>query len=92
MHVVAQASAIRRIVIRAKYFDMIATTRGRIEHERDEVRLWLVVFTDCAVLCCASGVKVTKSSEAEAVSMSKRFEAIFHIELGLSVGVDRRLC
>ena len=50
MHVVAQASAIRRIVIRAEYFDMIATTRGRIEHERDEVRLWLVVFTDCAVL------------------------------------------
>jgi hypothetical protein len=70
---------------------MIATTHDRIKHERDEVRLWLVVFTDCAVLCCASGVKVTKSSEAEAVSMSKRFEAVFYIELGLSIGIDWRL-
>ena len=51
----------------------------------------MVVFAECAVLCCAGGVKVTKSSEAEAVSVGKRFEAIFYIKLGLSVGVDWRL-
>ena len=69
---------------------MIETTRSRIKHERDEVRLWFVVFTIVPSSAAPAG-KVTKSSEAEVVSVGKRFEAIFHIELGLSIGIDWRL-
>ncbi|OQB89156.1 MAG: hypothetical protein BWX86_02525 [Verrucomicrobia bacterium ADurb.Bin122] len=91
MHVVAQAGAVGRRVIGAEDLEVGAFAGGHLDRERDEVRLGIVVLTDGAVLGGAGGVEIAEGGEAQPVRGRERLEHVFHVELGLAVGVDRSL-
>ncbi len=68
-----------------------ALAGGGVDGERDEVGLGVVALADGAVLGRAGGVEVAEGGEAQAVGVGEGFEDVFHVELGLPVGVDRGL-
>jgi len=91
MHVVAQAGAVGRRVIGAEDLEVGALAHRDLNRQRDEVRLGIVVLADGAVLGGAGGVEIAEGGEAQAVRGREGLEHVFHIELGLAVGVDRSL-
>ncbi len=89
--IVPQAGTIRSRVVGAKYLQCWAATRCGIDRKRDKMRFWIVRFTDGSVFRGPGRVEVTERRKAESTRLRERLEGIFHIQLGLTVGVDRSL-
>ena len=50
-----------------------------------------MIFADRRVLGGTGGIKIAEGGKAESVGMSEGFEGVLDVELGLTVGIDRRL-
>ncbi len=91
MHVVAQAGAVRGGVVRAKHLQRRSDPAGGVKREGDEVRLGIVVFADGTVRRGTGGVEIAEGGKTQPVGAGQRLKGVFHVQLGLSVGVDRDL-
>lgn len=91
MDVVADAGAIRRVVICAKYFDARALAGDGLEHEGNEVCLRVVALADGAIRRSAGGVEVAQGDVLQAVGAFVVRKYLLHHELAAPVGVDGRL-
>ena len=68
-----------------------AAPQRRLDRERDEVRLRIVILADLAVGIGAGGVEVAERRVAEAVRLPVPVQHLLDGELGLAVRVDRVL-
>ena len=86
--VVAQAGAVRRRVVVAKDLQGWAASGGRIDRQRDKVRLGIMVLADRAIGRGPRGVEVAKGGKAQAVGGRDRRQRVLEVELGLAIRVD----
>lgn len=81
--VVADAGAVRRIVIRAEDFDVFLFPGQREQDVGDEVGFRVVVFTDQAVLAAAGGIEIAQENALEAQARSQSLQTFSSMYLEL---------
>src|SRR5205085_8633956 len=87
--VVADASAVRRIVIRAVNFHVRVFSERDLQHVRDEVSLNAMFFAE--IFRGARGVEITQRDEAELVNLVVPAQDFFESQLRFTVRIDRTL-
>jgi hypothetical protein len=90
MHVVAHAGAVAGREIAAVDLDRLAPAGGRLQHERDQVRLGLVALAEASRRIGAGGVEIAQADRAQAVPGVRGIEHALDGELGGAVGIDRQ--
>jgi sporulation protein YlmC with PRC-barrel domain len=88
--VVADAGAVRRIVVGPEHIDGAAVA-GRCEGERNEVRLRIMGLADLAVRVGACGVEVAQRHRAQARRTVEVAQHPLDHQLGEAVRIDGRL-
>ena len=86
--VVAHGGAVARRVVGAEHLDVLAHAGGGLEHERDQVRLGLVVLAQLPAR--ARDVEVAQRRGGQPVRAALVADHQVDRELGRAVGVDRR--
>ena len=87
MHVVPQAGAVGGRVVVTEYHDRFALTGCDLQHQRYQVGLRLVPFTDLAGPVSTGGVEVTQDTECHAVRVTDIGEQAFDRQLGRAIGI-----
>ena len=88
MDVVAHGGAVARRVVGAEHLDVLAHAGRGLEHERDQVRLGLVVLAQLPAR--ARDVEVAQRGGRQPVRAALVADHQVDRELGRAVGVDRR--
>ena len=93
MNVVADAGAVGRVVVGAEDHDALALPQRRLQTDRDQVRLRIMVLAETTTGVAPSHVEVSQCREGESGARGVKVvaEHLFHDELGAAVGVDRSL-
>ena len=91
MDVVANSGAIGGVVIGSEDPDVGSFAKNRLEDERDEVRLWVVDFSNLSFGVGSRGIEISQGDIAEIVGSGVPVEDSLTHELGVAVGRDRVL-
>src|SRR5262249_25160750 len=91
VYVIADAGAVRRRVVGAEDFDGRALAHRGLNHQRDQVRLGVVVLADGTVRAGAGGVEVAQGGVAQVVSRGEIVQRSLDGQLGAPIRVDRPL-
>jgi hypothetical protein len=91
VHVVPQAGSVRGGVVGAEQLQVGPLADRHVDRDRDQVGLRVVVLANGAVLGGAGGVEVAEGRERQLLDMGQGAQRPLEVELGLPVGVDRRL-
>mmetsp|Transcript_17998 Transcript_17998/g.27417 ORF Transcript_17998/g.27417 Transcript_17998/m.27417 type:complete len:246 (+) Transcript_17998:11501-12238(+) len=91
MHIVANAGAIRRLVVRAINRQRITFTGDSVQHQRDQMGLGLVKLTDLSLRIRSGHIEITKDDMAQAKGGFKVDQDIFDGTFRRAIGIDRVL-
>lgn len=69
--------------------DSFALTQGYLQHDRNQMRFGVVVFTDSAIGMSARGIEVTQRRAAETIGGRVIGQRMLDDQLGKAVRVDR---
>ena len=88
--VIANARAVRGIVVVAKDGDRRSVARGR-QDERDQMGLGIVRFADFVFRIGAGGIEVAQRDRAQTVRLIQVGQNSFDDQFGKAVRIDRAL-
>src|SRR5215470_11967130 len=86
MDVVADRRAVRGRVIGAVDLDVGPPSESGLKHERNEVSLRLVAFTDFTVGVGTGGIKIAERHPAQPIGLAIPMQCPLNRELGLAIG------
>src|ERR1700680_1511868 len=89
VNIVADASAVRGVVVVSKYGDSVARN-GRSKQQWDQVGLGVVFLADPGLRIGAAGVEVSRSDAAQPAVAIDPAQKALHSDIRLAVGVDGR--
>ncbi len=84
--VVAQAGAVGRGVVGAEYGERVAAVQGGVDHERDQVRLGVMVLAEAAGRVRAGGIEVAQAGGAQPVHLARPVQRPLDHQLALAIG------
>src|SRR5438128_532485 len=87
MDVIADASAVGGGVVIAEDFQSGPLALNRLEDERDQVSLRVMVLADFPALVGSRRIEVSETHKAQSISMAVGFQRILECELGGSVRI-----
>src|SRR5438445_9347107 len=85
--VIADASAVGGLVVIAEDLQSGPLALNRLEDERDQVSLRVMVLADFRALVCSRRIEVSEAHKAQSISEAVGFQRILECELGRSVRI-----
>ncbi|CDN46185.1 hypothetical protein BN871_LH_00030 [Paenibacillus sp. P22] len=89
MDVIADAAAVCRRVIFSEYRDMAPLAQCCLEHDRNQMRLGIMILSDSPAFVSACGIEIPKGYEPESMRPVEPANHFFHRQLRFPIGIGR---
>ena len=88
MHVIANTSAVWRIIVCANNGQCIPFTVNGVQNQRDQICLGLVKFANRAVGFAPGHIEIPENHRIQSIGRTKIGQYIFNVPLRRSIGID----
>src|ERR1700758_1368817 len=86
VNVIANTGSIWRVIVSSVNFDVRSFTKRHLQHSRNEMRLWSMVFAK--FLGCPGGIEVAEANKFDAMNLVVPAQNLFECEFGFAIGTD----
>ncbi len=89
--VITNRRAVRSLIVTSKNLYLGQNAKRGLNHARNQVRLWIVLFASVALRIGSRGIEIAKDHPTQAVGLGVPVQHAFDEQLGFAVGVYRSL-
>ena len=86
VHVIAQAGAVVRGIIRAVDFEVLPPTGSRLQQQGNDVRFWIMSFTPMSLT--SARIEVAEYDHAPVIRRRVPFQNLFEYEFAFAIRID----
>ena len=88
MDIIANAGTVGRFIISAEYFNVLAPAGCRIQYQRNQMGLGIMIFSDFAIRVGTGCVKIAQANMLQPVSGPVILQDFFDHAFGLAIRID----